>query len=323
MGMIADPVYVAGVERTGTSLMFALLASHPSLAMTRRTNLWTYFYDRFGDLASDQNLTACLDLMRSYKRLVVLQLDFEEIKREFVSDPDRSYARLFAIIESQHASRLGKLRWGDKSLHTERYTSQIVEAFPHARFIHMIRDPRDRYASVISRWKVRKGGAGASAAEWLESAELAATNQAAFPRNYQIIRYEDLSSQPEDTMRGVCDFIGEQYLPEILAMDGAARFRDAGANSSYGPLEVGSISTASIGKYREILDPAETLFMERKLGERMTAFAYEPSDGLNGGGDAFGTRLRESTKFHLWTLREQRKNRRGRRLPAYRIVDSS
>lgn len=321
--MIDDPVYVAGVERTGTSLMFALLASHPGLAMTRRTNLWTYFYDQFGDLAADANLDACLQLMRSYKRLVALDLDFDEIRTTFTGQPDRSYARLFAVIEGQYASRLGKVRWGDKSLHTERFTAQIVDAFPRSRFVHMIRDPRDRYASVISRWKVRKGGAGASAAEWLESARLAADNQHAFPNNYLIVRYEDLSARPEDTMRAVCEFIGEEYDPGMLSMEGAARFREAGSNSSYGPLEVGTISTASIGKYREILDPGETRFMERKLAGQMKALAYQPDNQATSDLGAIRTHLRESTKFHLWTAREKRKNRRGRSLPSYRIVTPS
>lgn len=321
--MIDDPVYVAGVERTGTSLMFALLASHPELAMTRRTNLWTYFYDQFGDLSSDANLEACLGLMRSYKRLVALDLDFDDIRTTFIGQPDRSYARLFATIEGQYAARLGKVRWGDKSLHTERFTAQIIDAFPRARFVHMIRDPRDRYASVISRWKVRKGGAGASAAEWLESAQLAAVNHGAFPANYLIVRYEDLSARPEETMRSVCEFIGEDYDPGMLSMEGAARFREAGSNSSYGPLEVGAISTASIGKYREILDPGETRFMERKLGDHMTALAYQPDDQVASDLGTIRTHLRESTKFHLWTAREKRKNRRGRSLPSYRIVTPS
>ena len=36
--MERGPVFVAGLERSGTSLIFALLASHPNIAMTRRTN---------------------------------------------------------------------------------------------------------------------------------------------------------------------------------------------------------------------------------------------------------------------------------------------
>lgn len=321
--MIADPVYVAGLERTGTSLMYALLASHPAIAMTRRTNLWTYFFGQFGDLAEDANLDACLDLMRRYKRLVVLDIDWDRVRTDFRSGGDHSYAALFDAIESQVAGRLGKPRWGDKSLHTERYAEAIIEAFPSARILHMIRDPRDRFASVMARWKVRRGGAGASVAEWLESARLAEANCARWSSNCMIVRYEDLASDPVGAMQAVCDFLGEPYAPEMLEMEGAAEFRDAGANSSYGPRKVGVISPASVGKYREVLSPAEISFIQAKLGDEMLTLGYglDPLESFRRGfGDMLGAAA-DAARFHLWRAREERKNKVGRRLPAYRIVE--
>ena len=35
--MSQGPIYIAGLERSGTSLIYALLASHPNIAMFRRT----------------------------------------------------------------------------------------------------------------------------------------------------------------------------------------------------------------------------------------------------------------------------------------------
>ena len=32
------PVFIAGADRSGTTLLFALLASHPNISMSRRTN---------------------------------------------------------------------------------------------------------------------------------------------------------------------------------------------------------------------------------------------------------------------------------------------
>ncbi len=321
--MITNPVYVAGLERTGTSLMYALLASHPSVAMTRRTNLWTYFYGQFGDLGDPANLDRCLDLMRRYKRLVVLEIDWERVREEYQSAGRFTYPALFDAIEGQVAGRLGKPRWGDKSLHTERYAEAIVEAFPDARILHMMRDPRDRFASVMARWKVRRGGAGASVAEWLESARLAEANQRRWPSNCTIVRYEDLASDPVATMRNVCEFIGEPYSHEMLEMEGASEFRDAGANSSYGPRTAGVISPASVGKFREVLEAPEIAFIQSRLAGEMAALGYEAEDVapvqrslrnlIATGADV--------ARFHLWRAREERKNRVGRRLPSYRIVE--
>ena len=73
--------------------------------------------------------------------------------------------------------RLGKLRWGDKSLGAERYADTILAAYPQAKMIHIIRDPRDRYASQFNHRGVGKGQLGAGTALWLWSVRLAERNQ--------------------------------------------------------------------------------------------------------------------------------------------------
>ena len=85
--MSHGPIFIAGLERSGTSLIFALLASHPNIAMTRRTNLWTHFYGQYGDLADDANLDRCLDMMMRYRRLQVLEPDRDELRARV---PERS-----------------------------------------------------------------------------------------------------------------------------------------------------------------------------------------------------------------------------------------
>lgn len=274
MSPARGPVFVGGLDRTGTSLVYALLASHPNLAMTRRTNWWTYFYGRFGDLGADANLDRCLTVMRRYRRHRKLDPDWDRLRADFVAG-ERDYGRLFALLEEQHARRLGRPRWGDKSLHTERYADLVFEHFPDARIIHMIRDPRDRYASVLKRWKRVRGGAGASTAAWIASARLGERNRRQHPEGYRLLRYEDLAERPEATMRSVCEFIGEPFEPRMMAMEGAAEFRESGGNSSYERFAQGTISTASIGRYRSVLSGADIAFIEAQAVDEMRRHGYE------------------------------------------------
>jgi hypothetical protein len=325
--MKTNPVFVAGLERSGTSLMFALLASHPNIAMTRRTNMWTYFYNQFGDLSQLDNFERCLDLMMRYKRLVVLEPDSERIRQEFWQG-EPTYARLFSLVEEHYAERISKPRWGDKSLNTERYADPIFEAYPEARILHMMRDPRDRYASVIKRWKYRRGGIGAGTAMWLSSVSLAKRNAQQHPDRYKIVRYETLAFQPEESLREICDFIGEDFKPAMLTMQGAENFRDEGGNSSYGKRKPGVISTNSIGRFREILSKQEVAFVQQYAGSEMLAFNY-PLETMQ---FTFAERLRFSlgelpvnaTKLMAWRVRNLMTNLTGRRpLPAYRIVSEA
>lgn len=317
------PIFIAGLERSGTSLLYALLASHPNIAMTRRTNLWTYFYNQYGDLSKPENFERCLATMMVYKRLLPVNLDADQLRRDF-QQGEKSYPRLFALIEEQYAHRLGRPRWGDKSLNTERYADLIFDAYPDACILHIMRDPRDRYASALARWKVSRGGAGAGSAVWLSSLRLAERHQEKYPDRYMIVRYETLASQPERTLRTICSFIDEEYTPAMLSMKSAEEFADQGGNSSYGQFDAGQISTRSIGRFRKVLSPRQIAFMQMAIGAKMTAFDYDM--------DQVQLSLPERLMFALfdvplnyarvlaWALRESFLNRVGRSLPAYRIV---
>ncbi len=321
--MDKGPIFVAGLERSGTSLLYALLASHPDIAMTRRTNMWTHFYDQYGDLRDDGNLDRCIDVMMRYKRLVKLDPDEARLRREFRAGPP-TYARLFALLERQHAERLGRPRWGDKSLHTERYARPIFDGYPGARILHMMRDPRDRFASSLTRWEVRRGGVGAGTAEWLSSARLAETNQARYPEQYMIVRYETLATHPERTMREICAFVDEPYVPQVLGMQGAPEFREQGSNSSYGAREAGVISTDSIGRYAAVLSPRQIAFIHAVAGDRMRALGYDVTPTTPSVPDRVLFALRdlplELLRLTAWHVRHTVHNRTGRPVPDYRLV---
>lgn len=272
--MTPDPVLVGGADRSGTTLMYALLASHPALAMVRRTNLWRWFDGRYGDLADPANLDRCLDDLVRYRRLEALQPDPERLRRELLAGPP-TYGRLFDLLMRHHAERCGAPRWGDKSLHTEHHVDRVFAAFPDARVIHMLRDPRDRWASVRNRPDSDAHQIGSSTGRWVQSARAAARNQRARPDHYLVVRYEDLAADPEGTMRRVCAFIGEDYVPAMLQMGGVPSHRE-GSNSSFGDVGAGTISTAAVGRYRQVLDPHEVAVIQSLAGRHLTAAGYTP-----------------------------------------------
>lgn len=321
--MEKGPVFIAGLERSGTSLIYALLASHPRIAMTRRTNLWTYFYNQYGDISQPENFERCLGMMMKYKRLVVLKPDADELRQEFWQG-EPTYGRLFSLLEQQYARRVGKPRWGDKSLNTERYAEPIFAAYPGAKILHMMRDPRDRFASVMARWKFRRGGVGAGIAMWLSSANLAEENRQRYPNQYKIIRYETLATKPEETLREICAFIHEEYAPEMLAMHGAKSFREQGSNSSYGQRKPGVISTDSIGRFRQVLSQNEIAFIQAVARDEMLALSYQmhPTDL------SMNDRLRytmfdwpfNQARLIAWRIRYSISRQTKTPLPAYRIV---
>ncbi len=272
--MINNPIFIAGPDRSGTTLLFALLASHPNISMVRRTNMWRYFHNRYGDLEQSENFDHCFSEMLRYNRIQnFLKPDARRIRSEFKLEPP-TYGRLFSLFHQHHAESLGKTRWGDKSLHTEHYVDRVFTEFPNAKILHITRDPRDRYASVRKRHGRDVPRLGGATGRWLFSMSKALDNQKRYPDRYKIIRFEDLASNPEGTMKDVCAFIGEDYTPEMLTMSGASDHANSGGNSSFGKIEPGKISQKPIGRYREILSNIEIAYIQMFSGRYMEQLDY-------------------------------------------------
>lgn len=301
-----------------------MLASHPNISMVRRTNMWRYFYHRYGDLSDPGNFEHCLTDMARYSRMRHLKPDPERIRREF-QQGQPTYGRLFALFHRHNAERLGKSRWGDKSLHAEHFAGQIIAEFPDAKIVHMSRDPRDRYASVRKRHGQDSRRVGAATARWLISMQAARHNLKHFPGNYHIVQFEILASQPESTAREVCEFIEEPFSPTMLTLQGAQDYQDRGANSSFGTIEQGVISTRPIGRYREVLSNEEIAFIQTFCKGAMKAFGYPFSP--------VKFSPKQSLKYYLyylpvnlarmlgWMTLTKIRLMRGSRVPASRLLD--
>jgi hypothetical protein len=288
-----QPIFIAGPDRSGTTLLYALLASHPNISMVRRTNFWRWFYDRYGDLDDQENFECLLNRILRYKRIQPLHPDGERIRQEFWQG-DPSYGRVFALLQQHNAERIGKPRWGDKSLHTEYYVDCVLAEFPDAKIIHMSRDPRDRYASVRKRFGRDTPRLGAATGRWLASMNRAWRNKKKYPQNYLIVRFEDLATNPEETLGQVCNFIGENFSPEMLKMEGASQYRDSGGNSSFDKIKPGKISKNPVGRYRTVLTSSEIAFIQLYTKDKMRALDYNK--------ESVQFSLSEARKYYLWKL---------------------
>lgn len=321
---MSAPILVTGADRSGTTLLYTLLASHPRIMMVRRTNLWRWFYGRFGDLADPGNLARCLDLMMRYERLSVLSPDPISITREFEAG-EPTYGRLFRIVFSQQAARLGFPRWGDKSLHTELAAAAVFAEWPDARMIQVVRDPRDRYLSVLGREDSGTDRNASIVARWIRSTRAAERNLARYPGRYLVVRYEDLATDPRPRIREVCEFVGEGFDESMMEMRGGDERSLQGGNSSFDELPPGVISTRSIGRYKSELSARRVAFIEAMSRPYMRAFRYEPDSPLLSTGERlrhWGDVIDGALRIPAWMLREQYVERRGGSVPDHRLTES-
>lgn len=267
-GAAMGPVFIAGASRSGKTLMRWMLSSHSRIAIARRAEMWPRFYARFGDLARPENFERCLRALLGRRHIAALVSDPDRLRRDFWGGAP-TYARLFALVYEQDAHGIGKTRWGDQSAFFERFAGDLLSAYPGAKVIHMIRDPRDRHHAILDRGARRAGAAGASTISWLRSVALAKDNAERHPNAYKLVRYETLVASPQETIRDVCAFLGEKPEPQMLRMERVERYRARSAGDGRGP-----ISTSYIGRYRGRIGAGDVAFIQSFAGRQMLSLGY-------------------------------------------------
>lgn len=275
------PIYIAGLDRTGKTTLRSYLASHSRIAIPDvGSNMWTYFYDRFGDLSDDTNLAACVDAMVRYKHVAFLRPAPDRITEEF-RNGERSYARLFSLFLRHYAERQNKPRWGAQTGLAERYGHKMFAAYPGLRMIHMVRDPRDRYEASLAKWPNGRMRAGGAVARFNYSYSLGQSLHERYGDAHMFVRFEDLVRDAEGTLRKITKFLGESFEPTMLEMGAAAKFRDAlRANHPDGH---GELHLSSVGMYRNGRIPdAELFFIEQFARKAMADLGYDRTTSLLG-----------------------------------------
>jgi hypothetical protein len=190
-----------------------MLDAHPELAIPPETHF------------APDVIAACRSRGRS-PELVLETMTTESRWGDFDVDADVLLERLRGLrrldggeslraFYELYAEGQGKPRWGDKTPIYVRSMRDIAGVLPEARFIHVIRDGRD---VALSRWKrAVKGRAPAEkvARTWRRRITKA-RNQARRLPHYIEVRYEDLVTDTESTLRRVCALIELDFDPVML-----------------------------------------------------------------------------------------------------------
>ena len=140
---------------------------------------------------------------------------------------------------------------------------------PHAS----ARSTRPLEAS-LALWPNGKGLVGGATARWLYSLNLAKRHQRRYPDQYIIVRYEDMVTWPEQTIRKVCDFLNEEFVPAMLTMNGAPKHRELLSNGANLEPEAIPVSPDYIGGYKKNIPQREIAFMQLLAGRAMQEHGY-------------------------------------------------
>jgi hypothetical protein len=201
--------FVVGMMRSGTTLMRAMLTSHPDLNIPDEAPFVVEMgrnYRRYerSDGLDVERFVSDLRRQRSFAWLDLTENDVRAALRE--TSP-RSFSDGIRALFRYRARTSGKARYGNKTPSAVNQMPLIVHLFPEARFIHMLRDGRDVALSHIS---IESGhdSVGQVAVGWKRVVQRGRSDGKALgPQRYHEVRYEDLLEDPERILRSICEFI--------------------------------------------------------------------------------------------------------------------
>jgi len=226
-GLDVAPVFVVGVPRSGTTLLASMLAAHPRLSCGPETQ----FFNKF----SQRELRRCVEdpawPRRAVARLRRLSLADQSVLDLYGVSPELAAARLAArppsvramleVLVAPQGERPDQPRWVEKTPDHLRHLARIHAAYPDARFVHIVRDPRDvAHSMTVLPWASDAPLANAWVwRSWLEAMERQAE---AVGAAVHTVRYERLVGDPDRELRKVCGFIGETFSAAMLNYAGSA-----------------------------------------------------------------------------------------------------
>jgi hypothetical protein len=226
----------------------------------------------------------------------------------------RSFSEVTSRLFEIWARKEGKPRWGDKTPHYVRDIPLLIQLYPGAQVIHVIRDGRDVALSWL-RTQFEPRNLYMSARMWKEMVTKGRRDGAVLPgRSYMELSYESLLAQPEVTMRGVCQFLNEPWDSAVLSLNRLDVMPGRKNRAITSVALQDNIVRDNAGKWRDGMTLRERTLVESVAGDLLRELGY-PLEGLalplsRGTGILLETdhRLRVLAS-DLWKLRRSRRRR--------------
>ena len=250
-------IVIGGCPGSGTTLFRRMLDRHPSICAGPETQVFLPARFQLEPLAARSGIPEA------------------ELAAMFRSSG--SQAELVDRFADRYLALCGKPRWAEKTPLNVRHFGWIVERFPEARLVHLIRDGRDVVCSLAQHpdWRWVDGGwikelrprpPERYARDWVTYTG-AGMRFRGHPR-YREVRYEDLVARPEVTLRGLCTFLDEPFDERLLESE------DVPAHAAADSPDRGPVFDSSVGRWRRDLPADELEAVMRIAGARLAELGY-------------------------------------------------
>ncbi len=274
-----DCAFIIGTERSGSNLLRVVLDAHPDMVVPHPPHVLRYLTEIHGEAGDPAVLVR--DMLAFVRGHIHPWADIPseaDLLARVQKDPTPVGA--FLALYDLHAAAQGASRWACKSTFVVHHTDAILARRPQARFIWLVRDPRDVAASSL-RSVFNPYDPLLTAALWdTQQCEAMAALERLGEHIVLRLHYEDLLANPALMTARMCDHLGLPLHEAMLRFHERDRAAEtAGLSASWANANK-PVLQGNAGKWRAQLTPTQVARVEGACRETMERLGYVPeTDG--------------------------------------------
>lgn len=288
-------IFITGASRSGTTMLNRIFGRHSKIFGLNELHV-------FGDLVQPDRLSESLDRQkqREISETIILreQHNVYHASKKLENDgllnlvcgrlaSDSTAAEVFIQTVDVLIEQTGKSIPCEQTPRNIFYAQNLLDAYPNAHIVHIVRDPRSVLASQKSKWRLKF--LDGDHIPWLDIVRMwcnyhpvtlsklwleanRAANTLSEHSRFQSIKFEDLLTSPESVLSDLCAKIGLNYEDEMLDIshEGSSHQLNAG--------ETRGISNSTQSSWKTSLSSAEIHLSQTLCADIKEQYGYKDVD---------------------------------------------
>lgn len=214
--------FIVGRGRSGTWLLQSILDHHPQICVTPEAAFMLLLqkkYHRKKHWSKKEDQSFIRDLWKINRVSKWLKLNKDKLGEDISKLPAKSnFSDRCKLVYKNYAQRTGKRNlclFGDKMPTYSLFVEDISKIMPDAKFIHIVREPKD---TVISYQNVHFdfNNTAVLAQRWCVYNNHIIAFKQKYPHKFFTLKYEDFLFKPEKKIKDICGFLNIPYNPLML-----------------------------------------------------------------------------------------------------------
>jgi len=154
-------IFIIGNSRSGTTMLSRILNNHDQITSFNELHFFNDIVKK--PLEEKINLANAIDIANKLQNRIdndvwskINNSEYSSLSNKVIGDIDKDKLNSFTVFDAvmNYQRKTNKTRYVlEQTPKNILYYEEIIEVYPNAKFVHLIRDPRAVLASQKNRWK--------------------------------------------------------------------------------------------------------------------------------------------------------------------------